>query len=121
MPELATRQRASRTLTLIKAVHTAVWAVFASFILAIPVLACYNQHHAAAWLAAAVAGEVMVLVLNRMKCPLTALAARYSDDRRANFDIYLPEWLARHNQIIFGSLYCAGLAFALAHWALSPG
>ena len=29
------------------------------------------------------------------------------DDRSANFDIYLPLWLARHNKTIFGSVFAA--------------
>ena len=45
-------------------------------------------------------------------CPLTSIAARYTDDRRANFDIYLPEWLARHNKAVFGALYVAGILVA---------
>jgi len=49
----------------------------------------------------------------------TALAARYADDRRANFDIYLPLWLARHYQLIVGRLHFAGVAFALERWALN--
>jgi len=64
--------------------------------------------------------EVAVLVANRLRCPLTAIAARYTEDRRANFDIYLPEWLARHNQRIFGSLYAIGVAY-LAAMYLSAG
>jgi hypothetical protein len=39
---------------------------------------------------------------------------RTRNDRRANFDIYLPEWLARHNQRIFGSLYAIGVAYLVA-------
>ena len=70
----------------------------------------------ALWLAAIVAGEVIVLVFNRMRCPLTGVAARYTEDRRDNFDIYLPEWLARHNKLIFGALYVGGLVFALVRW-----
>ena len=61
-----------------------------------------------------------MLLFNKFRCPLTAVAARYTDDRRDNFDIYLPEWLARHNKIIFGTLYFAGVAFALTRWALAP-
>jgi hypothetical protein len=57
-----------------------------------------------------------VLILNRWRCPLTSVAARYTDDRRDNFDIYLPEWIARHNQLIFGTLYVAGIIFTLARW-----
>jgi hypothetical protein len=45
------------------------------------------------------------------------LLRRYTSDRRDNFDIYLPEWLARHNQRIFGTLYVAGISVTLAKWA----
>jgi hypothetical protein len=43
----------------------------------------------------------------------------YADDRRANFDIYLPEWLARHNKGIFGSLYLAGVVLLAVRWILA--
>jgi hypothetical protein len=33
---------------------------------------------------------------------------------RANFDIYFPEWRAKNNKIIFGSIYIVGVVFALA-------
>jgi hypothetical protein len=67
-------------------------------------------------LATIVLGEVMVLWFNRWSCPLTAVAARYTEDRRANFDIYLRECLARHNQSIFGTLYVAGVVFLAVRW-----
>ena len=51
-----------------------------------------------------------------MRCPLTGWAGRHTDERRVNFDIYLPLWLARHNQSIFGALYVASAAFALLRW-----
>ena len=111
--------RAARALVVVKVAHTLVWALFAGCIVAIPVVSLQGRHAAAAVLAAIVAGEVIVLVANGFRCPLTAVAARYTDDRRANFDIYLPEWLARHNQAIFGTLYFAGCALALAHWVLA--
>jgi len=44
------------------------------------------------------------------------IAARYTDDRRANFDIYLPEWLARYNKEIFGPLYLAGVLLLVVRW-----
>jgi hypothetical protein len=34
-------------------------------------------------------------------CPVTVLARRYSDSTKANFDIYLPEWLAKYNKLIY--------------------
>jgi hypothetical protein len=31
-----------------------------------------------------------------------------------------PFWLAKHNMLIFGAVYLAGVAFALAPWARAP-
>jgi hypothetical protein len=36
-----------------------------------------------------------------------------------NFDIYLPNWLARHNKTIFGAIFILGGLFALAQWLIS--
>jgi hypothetical protein len=47
---------------------------------------------------------------------LTGVAARYTDERTANFDIYLPLWLARYNKTIFGALFVGGGLFVLARW-----
>ena len=101
----------------IKLVHTIVWAFFAGCILAIPLLGVAGRFGLAAGLAAVVLLEVLVLLWNGMRCPLTGVAARYTDDRRDNFDIYLPEWLARHNKRVFGVLYVAGMGVALWAWA----
>ena len=112
---------AARTAVLkaIKVVHTVVWALFAGCILAIPIASLYGDNLAALWLVAIVFGEVAVLAANKRRCPLTALAARYTTDRRANFDIYLPEWLAKHNKVIFGTIYLVGAATAGMHWVLA--
>lgn len=113
--------RSSFALTTIKVVHTIVWAFFAGCIVAIPIASWHGDHRIAAWLAAIVSIEVLVLVLNGWRCPLTSVANRYTQDRRDNFDIYLPLWLARHNKLVFGSLYVAGVAFALARWMQASG
>jgi hypothetical protein len=106
--------QASTSLRLVKTLHTVVWAVFAGSIIAIPVLAWLDRMYAATLLIGLVLIECVVLVANRMRCPLTSLAARYTDDRRDNFDIYLPLWLAKYNKLIFGLLFAAGLLFTLA-------
>jgi hypothetical protein len=105
-----------RRLRAIKLLHTAVWAGFAGCIVAIPMLTLQGRFRLAAVLAVNVLGEVVVLAVNRWRCPLTPMAARYTDDRRANFDIYLPEWLARYNKEIFGPLYVAGVVFLAVRW-----
>ena len=97
-------------LVMVKLVHTFIWAVFASMIgfilyagLANAItpfaLACY----------AAVAVECAVVLAFGWRCPLTIIAYRYTSDRSDNFDIYLPEWLAKWNKVIFGSLYGVSL------------
>lgn len=100
-------------LVTIRMIHTLVWAVFAGSIVAIPVFAYIGRSGAAWVLIAFVMLEVVVLLVNRMRCPLTDVAARYTDDRRDNFDIYLPLWLARYNKQVFGSLYVAGIVYTL--------
>jgi hypothetical protein len=68
------------------------------------------------WLTGIILVEIIVLVLNGWQCPLTGVAARYTDDRQDNFDIYLPAWLARYNKAIFGSLLVAGEFIVLLRW-----
>jgi hypothetical protein len=53
---------------------------------------------------------------NRWRCPLTLLTGRHTDDRHDNFDIDLPLWPARHNEFIFGVLFCLGLVYAYVQW-----
>lgn len=81
--------------------------------MAFPVLAWRGQFAVASVLVAIVCAEILVLAANGMRCPLTAVAARYTTDRADNFDIYLPLWLARYNKHIFGSLFVAGLLLSL--------
>jgi len=95
-------------LVAIKLLHTLAWAFFASCVVLIPVAALVEWMAASVVLIAAVTFEVIVLALNDWRCPLTAIAARHTDERQDNFDIYLPLWLARHNKEIFGALFVAG-------------
>ena len=116
MPHPPPQPARPAALIAVKVAHTVVWAFFVACIVAIPWAAWRGEFAAAAGLAAIVAIEVAVLALNGWRCPLTTVAARYGQETRANFDIYLPEWLARHNKLIFGILFVLGIAFALAQW-----
>jgi polyferredoxin len=104
-------------LRVIKLAHTVVWALLVAVILAIPVMAWQERPAATAVLSGIMFVEGLVLVVNGWRCPLTDLAARYTDDRRANFDIYLPLWLAANNKRIFGSILAAGVTFSI--WRLA--
>lgn len=100
----------------VRLLHTAAWGFFVACIAAIPLAAHRGRLDLAAAFIGIVAVEVAILALNGWRCPLTAVAARYTDDRRANFDIYLPEPLARHNKRIFGTLFVLALGYAWAAW-----
>ena len=107
------------TLVWIKLLHTAVWFVFAACIAAIPLAAAWRHFTCAAVLTVVILLECAALAVNRGRCPLTDVAARYTEERTDNFDIYLPLWMARHNKTIFGALFVAGEAYLLGRWWLS--
>jgi hypothetical protein len=73
----------------------------------------------AALFSGAVLVECAILACNRGRCPLTDRAGRYTDERRDNFDIYLPLWLARNNKAIFGTLFLLSEFYVLARWVAS--
>lgn len=103
----------------VKLVHTAAWALFAGCIVVLPVAAWHGAFGLAAVLIGLVFVEIAVLAANGMRCLLTDVAARYTEDRYDNFDIYLPLWLARHNKVIFGGLFIAGLVYTLVRWRMT--
>lgn len=108
--------RRPSALTAVKLLHTIIWAFFVACILALPAAALRHRFDWALGLTVLVLAECLVLALNGMRCPLTDLAAKYTDDRSDNFDIYLPRQLARHNKVVFGTLFACGVAAAVWSW-----
>jgi hypothetical protein len=50
-------------------------------------------------------GELtIVLLIFKNFCPLTLWARKYSNSTRDNFDIYITNWLAKYNKIIYTSI-----------------
>lgn len=94
-----------RRLAAIKILHTVVWALLAGCIVLLPAMALTQRYRWALVLTAVILCECAVLAANRGRCPLTDLAGRFTDDRANNFDIYIPNWLARYNKAIFGTLF----------------
>ena len=100
----------------IKLLHTAVWTFMVACIFALPVAGIKRRFNRAAILTAIIIVECGVLALNRGRCPLTDVAARFTDERACNFDIYLPNWLACHNKAIFGTLFIVNEVIVLLCW-----
>jgi hypothetical protein len=103
-------------LTAIKLLHTLIWAFLAASILVLPVAGVLRRFRWAAILTVIVLLECAVLAANGGRCPLSDLAARYTDERASNFDIYLPNWLASHNKAIFGTLFVVNELIVLWRW-----
>jgi hypothetical protein len=62
------------------------------------------------WVAAAlIVVEGAILLFFGNYCPLTLIARRYSDSKKDNFDIFLPNKLAKYNKLIFTTIYLIGL------------
>ena len=103
-------------LTAIKLLHTVIWAFLAASILVLPVAAVLRRFRWAAILSVVVLLECGVVAVNGGRCPLSDLAARYTDERASNFDIYLPTWLASRNKTIFGTLFVVNELIVLWCW-----
>lgn len=103
-------------LTAIKLLHTVIWAILAGCIVALPLAGVLRRFRWAAILTALVLLECGVLAVNGGRCPLSGLARQFTANSADNFDIYLPDWLARHNKGIFGTLFIAGELVVLRYW-----
>jgi hypothetical protein len=101
-------------LLIIKWVHTLIWLFFVVVILYILYSGIFNKVNRYTWVGIAlIIGEGIVLLVFKMFCPLTILARKYSDSEKDNFDIFLPNWLAKYNKLIFTTLYIIGLILVL--------
>jgi hypothetical protein len=103
-------------LTAIKLLHSVIWALLAGSILILPVAGALRRFRWAATITVVILLECGMLAANGGRCPLTDLAAKYTPERQPNFDIYLPNWLAEHNKVIFGTLFVVGEGVVVACW-----
>lgn len=113
-------QHSGITLRAIKVAHTAIWAFFVVMIGAVWLFAMQGNLRGAAWAIGIVSIEVAILGSNHGRCPLGRVVGRFTQDRSANFDIYLPAWLAARTKPIFGSLFVGGIILTAWRWAAMP-
>jgi hypothetical protein len=101
-------------LIILKLLHSVIWIVFNVIIFYLLWAAITNHLDIFFWIGCALVGlEGIVLLLYQNHCPLTILARRYSASTQDNFDIFLPNWLARHTKLIYTSIMVAVLAFTI--------
>jgi len=92
----------STKLILVKLVHTLIWLFFNFVIFYMFYAAVANKLDAWLWLGyGLICLEGITLLILKSVCPLTILAHNYSTSTNDNFDIYLPNRLAKNNKLIY--------------------
>lgn len=99
-----------KQLLAVKLIHSIIWLILATTTFYILYSGLFNRITVYTWIAiATIVGEGIILLIFKWKCPLTVVARRYSDSQKDNFDIFLPEWLARQNKTIFTIIFLTGV------------
>lgn len=94
----------------IKITHTIIWVFMVAVIFYVLYSGVFDEINILTWISIGIIIlEGIVLALFGMSCPLTVWARKYSDSTKDNFDIYLPNWLAKFNKQIFTTIYFLGL------------
>ena len=98
----------------IKLVHTAVWLFFNFVIFYMLYAVIVKEIGTLYWICLGlILLEGIILLAFKMFCPLTLMARKFSDSGKHNFDIYLPEWLAKHTKLIYTSLVVVSIVIML--------
>ena len=93
-------------LVIIKLVHTAIWIFFNVVLFYLFYAVIMNKIDHWVWIGIGlILLEGLVLAAFKTMCPITLIARRYSDSTKDNFDIYLPNWLARNNKLIYTTFF----------------
>jgi len=92
-------------LILTKSIHTLIWLFFNVVIFYMLYAVIVNKIDKWVWYGLGFfLLEGIILLIFKNYCPLTLIARKYSDSKKDNFDIYIPEWLAKNNKLIYTSL-----------------
>ena len=111
---------APRGLAAVRGIHTLIYLVMVGAIVAVLYAGVAGQR--GPWLLVALAmllAESLVFAGYGMKCPLTAVVAKYGAGQGEVSDTFLPARFTRHTLKIFGPLMAIGVALVAARWGLN--
>ncbi len=107
----------AQRLAWVRALHTAIYVVMAGSTFVVLFAGVSGRRGAWLWPALAlILIESAVFVGGGLKCPFTALAARYTARETPISDTFFPERCTRHTFQVFGPLILIGLALLAARW-----
>jgi hypothetical protein len=94
-----------KILTLIKLIHTVIWLFYNYVIFYLLYAVLVNKIDKWIWICLSLVFlEGIVLLIFKRNCPITLVARKYSCSTKENFDIYLPNWLAKYNKAIYTAI-----------------
>jgi hypothetical protein len=106
--------RDSYKLTMVRILHTLVWIAFNVIIFYFLYSAISDKIGRWTWICLSlIMGEGIVLLVSGNVCPITTVARNYSDSTKENFDIYLPNWLAKYNKEIYSVIVGVGVVILI--------
>jgi hypothetical protein len=101
-------------LNITKLIHSLIWVFFNLVIFYLYYSVLTNKIDKWVWIGIGIILlEGIVLLLFKKVCPITLIARKYSDSTKDNFDIFLPNWLAKYNKLIYTTLFIIILAILL--------
>lgn len=111
--------KAGTRLIFIKIIHTLIWFFFNVVIFYLLYAVITNKIDIWVWICIGlVVLEGLVLLTFKAMCPITVVARKYSDSDKHNFDIYLPEWLAKYNKEIYTTIFVGALLILMGQLLL---
>lgn len=101
----------NRRLVLIKLVHTLIWIFFNVVIFYLLYAVIINRIDKWVWICIGlIALEGNILLAFKNLCPVTIVARKYAESKKENFDIFLPNWLAKYNKQIYSVIVLIALS-----------
>ena len=109
-------------LVLIKIIHTIIWLFFNLVLFYIAYAVIVDKIDKYVWIGIGlILLEGLILLIFNKMCPLTIMARKHSQSTKDNFDIYLPNWLAKNNKLIYTTFFIiivCGIIYRMATWKL---
>jgi len=97
-------------LNITKTIHSIIWVFFNGVIFYLYYAVITNNIDKWVWICIGVILlEGIVLLIFKRSCPITLIARKYSNSTKDNFDIFLPNWIARYNKLIYTTLFAIAL------------
>jgi hypothetical protein len=101
-------------LLIVKIIHTIIWLFFNVVIFYLLYAVIINKIDIWVWICIGlVLLEGLVLLFFKMFCPLTIIARKYSNSTKDNFDIFLPNWFAKYNKLIYTSIFVVAIVILI--------